>query len=296
MSRLHLLQQQFSRLTRIDKAFLIALLVQATYSLLDAATGFPLPGSGLVRLAFIIITILFMVRSFPRIVRRLLWRVRHRLLVTWVLLGVVPIVLICGLVAEGLFILMGQVVGYMTTAEITRQSELVRSTAQGLAWSLAHRVPSQSVAALAEPFVREISQTRNAEVGAIVRTGKEVLTVPADGGIREIPEWSKPGFVGLVKDDLRYYLGAHVVPGDSKEKTEVFLYQHAPADFFKNLLPNVATVLPVEGTANAAGIDIRRSDERRSGISIRTSRDPDPVIQRPSPPAGPRGWWDVSVG
>src|SRR3989442_13871445 len=74
MSRLHLLQQQFSRLTRIDKAFLIALLVQATYSLLDAATGFPLPGSGLVRLAFIIITILFMVRSFPRIVRRLLWR------------------------------------------------------------------------------------------------------------------------------------------------------------------------------------------------------------------------------
>jgi len=296
MSRLHLLQQQFSRLTRIDKAFLIALLVQATYSLLDAATGFPLPGSGLVRLAFIIITILFMVRSFPRIVRRLLWRVRHRLLVTWVLLGVVPIVLICALVAEGLFILMGQVVGYMTTAEITRQSELVRSTAQGLAWSLAHRVSSQSVAALAEPFVREISQTRNAEVGAIVRTGKEVLTVPADGGIREIPEWSKPGFVGLVKDDLRYYLGAHVVPGDSTEKTEVFLYQHAPADFFKNLLPNVATVLPVEGTANAAGIDIRRSDERRSGVSIRTSRDPDPVIQRPSPPAGPRGWWDVSVG
>src|SRR6266446_2862183 len=296
LSRLHLLQQQFSRLTRIDKAFLIALLVQATYSLLDAATGFPLPGSGLVRLAFIIITILFMVRSFPRIVRRLLWRVRHRLLVTWVLLGVVPIVLICALVAEGLFILMGQVVGYMTTAEITRQSELVRSTAQGLAWSLAHRVPSQSVAALAEPFVREISQTRNAEVGAIVRTGKEVLNVPADGGIREIPEWSKPGFVGLVKDDLRYYLGAHVVPGDSKEKTEVFLYQHAPADFFKNLLPNVATVLPVVGTANAAGIDIRRSDERRSGISIRTSRDPDPVIQRPSPPAGPRGWWDVSVG
>src|SRR2546425_3069063 len=87
MSRLHLLQQQFSRLTRIDKAFLIALLVQATYSLLDAATGFPLPGSGLVRLAFIIITILFMVRSFPRIVRRLLWRVRHRPLVARGLLG-----------------------------------------------------------------------------------------------------------------------------------------------------------------------------------------------------------------
>src|SRR3989454_6437270 len=103
MSRLHLLQQEFSRLTRIDKAFLIALLVQATYSLLDAATGFPLPGSGLVRLAFIIITILFMVRSFPRIVRKLLWRVGLPLLGTWGFLGVGPIVLLCGLGGGGLF-------------------------------------------------------------------------------------------------------------------------------------------------------------------------------------------------
>src|SRR2546425_10229084 len=107
MSRLHLLQQQFSRLTRIDKAFLIALLVQATYSLLDAATGFPLPGSGLVRLAFIIITILFMLRSFPRIVRRLLWRGRSRPLGEWVLVGGGSIVLRCVPVGERLFLLLG---------------------------------------------------------------------------------------------------------------------------------------------------------------------------------------------
>src|SRR2546422_8162465 len=109
MSRLHLLQQQFSRLSRIDKAFLIALLVQATYFLLDAATGFPLPGSGLVRLAFIIITILFMVRSFPRIVRRLLWRGRHPLFVAWGFLGVVSISLFSALGAGGVFIPVGLV-------------------------------------------------------------------------------------------------------------------------------------------------------------------------------------------
>src|SRR2546426_11650101 len=111
MSRLHLLQQQFSRLSRIDKAFLTALLVQATYSLLDDATGFPLPGSGLVRLAFIIFTILFMVRSFPRIVRRLLWRRRDPLLVTGVFLGAVPIVLVGAPGGAGVFLLLGQVVG-----------------------------------------------------------------------------------------------------------------------------------------------------------------------------------------
>ncbi|HYR87131.1 MAG TPA: hypothetical protein VE422_23825 [Terriglobia bacterium] len=219
MSRLETLQYQFSRLSKTNKAFLIALVLRVVYSLFDATTGSQLPGEGLVGFVFVITTILFLFRSFPRIVRRLLWRVRHRLLVTWVLLGVVPIILICALVAEGLYILMGQVVGYMTTAEIARQSEVVQSSAQALAWSLAHRRASVSAAMLVEPFVLEMSQARRTEVGAIVRTGENVFAVPAGGSIRDIPGWSKPDFVGLVKDKQRYYFGAHVGPPGLNRET-----------------------------------------------------------------------------
>jgi len=52
------------------------------------------------------------------------------------------------------------------------------------------------------------------------------------------------------------------------------------------------------GSARAGGIDIRKTDERRSGVSIKTSRsspDADPDIQEPPAPAGPRGWWDIGV-
>src|SRR5258708_1673408 len=117
MWRTPTLQQQIDRLSKIGKALFIVLFFHAPCFPIRATTGFRLPGWTLVRAVFIIAAIVFMIRSFPRMVRSLLWRVRHRLLVTWILVGVVPIVLICALVGEGLFILMGQVVGYMTTTE-----------------------------------------------------------------------------------------------------------------------------------------------------------------------------------
>ena len=162
MPRVQTFMNQFRALSRTEKVFAVALGVQAAYLLVQAATGFQMPGRDLVRLVFVVATIVFLVRSFPRMVRRLLWRVRHRLLVTGILVGVVPIVLICALVAESLFILMGQVVGYMTTTEISRQSELIRSTAYALAWSATHRAPSVALPVLAETFVRETSELRHA--------------------------------------------------------------------------------------------------------------------------------------
>src|SRR6266702_711253 len=151
MSRTRTLGNEFRRLSKVDKVFLIALALRVTYFLLGFVTA-ALPAAGLVSLFFVIASIVFLVRSFPRILRSILWRVRHRLVVTWILVGVVPIVLICALVAEGFYMLMGQAVRYMTTTEIVRRSDAIRDDAQSLAWSLAHRSPSVSATTLAETF------------------------------------------------------------------------------------------------------------------------------------------------
>jgi sigma-B regulation protein RsbU (phosphoserine phosphatase) len=251
MQRLEKLRNWFAGLSKVDKTFLIALLLRVVYALLETATGSEFPASGLIRFFFIVAALIFLFRSVPRLLRKLLWRVRHRLLVTWFLVGVVPIVLICALLTEGLFFLMGQVVGYMTATEISRQNELVRGTAQSLAWSLTHRSPAVDARTLAESFVRDSSQTRQAEVGAIVRTAKETFTVPSNGGIQEIPKWSTPDFTGLTRGNGRYYFGAHVTQEDPTNKTEVFLYQHISTEYFKNLLPDVAVVEMARGEARA---------------------------------------------
>ena len=285
----------FGRLSKIDKLFFVILFLRILYALVGTA-GFELPGAGIVGFLFLILCLVFLIRWLPRFIRILLWRVRHRLLVTWIFVGVVPIVLFCALVAQGLFFLMGQLAGYMTSQEIARHSESVRSTAYALAWNLNHRTSSVSLPMLTEAFVGQTSEREHGEFGAIVHTGANVFAVPPSGPIREIPNWSKPDFVGLVKDGANYYFGAHVLLAEATGKTEVFLYQRPAPDFFANLLPGVATIVPDQGRATAGGIDIQKTERRRSRISFSSRRpdDPDPNIRRLDPPAG-RGWWDFAV-
>src|SRR5215475_7400334 len=283
-------------MTRIDKVTLTALIVRVTYLVVAVASGSQLPGATLVRVFFNVTVILFLVLSFPRLMRRFLWRVRHRLLVTWIFVGVVPIVLIFLLLAEVGFILMGQLASYMTTNEIVREGESIRSAADTLAWTIEHSSPA-AIPQLAAAFVKETSQTRHSEVGAIARVGQKVVVTPQSGSIAEIPAWSKPGSFGLIKDKTasRYYFGAHVTRPAGKDAAEVFVYEAAPDDFFKHLLPGVAMVLPVAGTANAQGIDIRLTEKKQSGIHFtRNESNPDPVIRPLTPPPG-RGWWDREV-
>lgn len=287
----------FSALSRVNIVFLIALGLRMLYPAVTAAAGVALPGYVLVQIFFLVALILFLILSFPKLVRAFLWRVRHRLLVTWIFVGVVPIVLILALLAEGTYILMGQIVSYMTTNEILRHSESIRSAAYTLAWSLDHRGDKGPAAArtLTAAFLKETSEARHSRFGAIVRTGNDVVTIPVEGAIQESPKWVKPNFLGLVRDqtrpDVRYF-GADVAVGDTKQATEVFLYDVPSDDFFKNLLPGVAEVLPVDGSASAGGINIDRSDRPRSGIRF-NSGNPDPQI-RLTPPPG-RGWWDREI-
>ena len=123
-------------MTRLDKVTLTALILRVTYLVVNLASGSQLPGATLVRVFFNVTVILFLALSFPKLMRNFMWRVRHRLLVTWIFVGVVPIILIFLLLAEVGFILMGQLVSYMTTNEIVRESESIRSAADTLAWSI----------------------------------------------------------------------------------------------------------------------------------------------------------------
>src|SRR5262249_30073264 len=150
------------------------------------------------------------------------WRVRHRLLVTWIFVGVVPIVLVAMLVGEGLYFLLGQTVGYMTTSEIKRQNTSFENLTATLALNLRLRKPTDSVRSITETFVRRASDAQKGPVGAIVHSGREVVAVPTSEVIPDIPTWLTSNFVGLIKDQKndRYYLGAYTLL-DAGPETQV---------------------------------------------------------------------------
>src|SRR5262249_15021242 len=154
------------------------------------------------------------------------------------------------------------------TAEITRQNELVRSTAEALAWNVAYRPASMNVKAVVDPFLKNVSERERVAVGAFVRSGKETAAVGADKA-EELPEWVKPGLIATLKRGKQYYFAAYAAVDGSQGKTEVFLYREAPTEVFESLLPSVATVqVHDEGQrTKVGGVTVDTSEKRRSGFT-----------------------------
>jgi sigma-B regulation protein RsbU (phosphoserine phosphatase) len=81
--------------------------------------------SGLATLLAIVLVVLGSILAFGlirRVVRKSIWRLRNRLIMTYVFIGMVPIVLILALAGIGTYILVGQVAAYLVSSELDRRA------------------------------------------------------------------------------------------------------------------------------------------------------------------------------
>lgn len=96
-------------------------------------------------------------RLIRHIIRKSIWRLRYRLIVTYVFIGVVPIVLILTLAVLGTWIAVGQVAVYLVSSELERRA-----------------------ATLTDP-VRLVSQAREANRAAAIQQTGDILSTRMPG-------------------------------------------------------------------------------------------------------------------
>jgi serine phosphatase RsbU (regulator of sigma subunit) len=134
------------------------------------------------------------------LIRRLLWRIRTKLIVSYLFIAVVPVVLLLLLFALGALLFSGLVASYIVTEDIQSSAGSLQATGRSVLSS-----QKSDPAALDELFAS--ARAVHPDVAyTVVRGGKVVAargTAP-----RELPAWIKPpGFAGLVKegeaDDVR---------------------------------------------------------------------------------------------
>src|SRR3954453_7691942 len=107
--------KKWTRLQRITLVLFVAMVVN---SALDGTTGDQLLGGGALGVLFAISFLILAIVSARPVSRKLVWRVLNRLLVTYVLFGVVPVVLIFIMVAIGFSVVFGQIAANMVRDEI----------------------------------------------------------------------------------------------------------------------------------------------------------------------------------
>jgi sigma-B regulation protein RsbU (phosphoserine phosphatase) len=144
---------------------------------------------------------------------RLLWKVRNRLIVTYLLMGLAPLVLFAALALISLYLFSGQFAIFAATAEINSELAHLGSENRAYAVHIAHIVAEDPTTRSVTLPMADYSSSRensHAQVAAFYND-RPLSLLPAGlnaAAIDHAPAWVKDGFRGVVVDEGNLYLRA----------------------------------------------------------------------------------------
>ena len=109
--------------------------LQKAFELLRTSWGQYL--SGWSEFLVFIAAVLFSILAFRWLKRRILWRLRNRLIVTYVFIGVIPVVLLVAMAGFSLFLFAGQFASYVVISELNAQLRSVEAVNAAISNELA---------------------------------------------------------------------------------------------------------------------------------------------------------------
>src|SRR5216683_4409891 len=147
-----------------------------------------------VRLLIPILVILAVVKLGRWVARNALWRLRNRLVVAYLFIGLVPIVLICALVGFAVYLIAGQISTHLVNTEIDRRTAALRSVAELLVNNPSHAVDwDRNVA----PYLK----VRFPGVIVVVRGQDSKWNYPPDADVEAPPDGWKEASGLVVKNN-----------------------------------------------------------------------------------------------
>jgi sigma-B regulation protein RsbU (phosphoserine phosphatase) len=219
--------------------------------------------SGLVVLAFLLAGLAFR--------RPLLWRVRNRLVLSYFLFGVVPVVLIGALIVVTLELSLGQLAADRVKRALAARIGEVQAAAQDI-----NQAPP-----IVSSDLRKRLFARMPRLGVVLESNGAPLVDPPDGPFRTSPAWVEPGFQGLIEVGDRLYIAA--------KRSAVFTFLPLTLEDLNTLTGEAINVAGIGMGDDDVNI---QSDRNGGGVTI-SSKGVKRVVQARLKP--PRGFWDIVV-
>src|ERR1700722_6679652 len=220
--------------------------------------------------------LLFSIVAFRWLKRKLLWRLRNRLIVTYVFIGVIPVVLLIAMASITIYLFAGQFASFVVTSEINSQLRSMQAVNAAVSNELAVRIEKgepPTLASLAGLKKRErawrrrqVTAWRGAKSLQLSGTQDSLLAFPDfvnknDNPYAKAIRAGEP-FREIVRDHDTLYLRVASVFDVGPERLTVVCSE--PLD--QNLVADIAANLG-EITLSGAGIslaDSQRNDSQKS--------------------------------
>ena len=211
---------------RLERIFVPLLVVWAILSLTRVPAWVTLPFS----IAMVLVGSVLAWRYISAGIRKTIWLLRNRLIVTYVFIGVVPVLLIVLLVGIGGWFIFGQVADYLITRELERRTDLLLAAEE----SLAQTQPSLISDLVAETGERLAKRFSGIEI--YVKQSAE-YRYPDVAQFEGMPEpWGD--YSGLVERDEIVLEAAHLKRGGA----DITLLAPLYADTLSTMIPGMAEV------------------------------------------------------
>jgi hypothetical protein len=169
--------------------------------------------SGLATFVTVVVAFCTFLLTFRWAWRRLMWRLRHRLIVTYIFIGVIPIVLLLLMAGVGSYLFAGQFATYITISDLQSALQHLEAANDALAAQLSIL---QRAGKLNEQIAGELATVSGENFPqwtVTVWRGKQGFTLSARGALldahpAEVPDVIKGNSSGFVIDQDRLHLRA----------------------------------------------------------------------------------------
>jgi phosphoserine phosphatase RsbU/P len=234
----------------------------------------PAPIAPFAQVAVVITGTWLCVRWLRHLTRQAIWRLRNRLLVTYLFIAVVPLILILALVAVGAYFIANQIVVRLVSTELDHRVELIASTAERLKFL----TPDQRAYAV-QHMLDLMYKDRFQGIQVVVREGGRIVKYPEDESVVPPP----PGWKdvsGILQHDGLFFGWAHRVTSGG----DITIRAPFTRAYLANLVPDLGVADLVLAPEQGKGSDANR--ETLGPVKVRlTKRD-----NSPAPPLKPAAY------
>ena len=186
---------------------LLLVIVQTTCSVFKWKFGESL--AGWVTFLTLVATVLFSIVALRWIRAKMLWRLRNRLIVTYVFIGVIPVVLLMILALGSFYLFAGQFATFIVTSELNSELSSLEAANSAIAHQLAAHAEGGNLNVAAAKSLRVAEKSWPDREVSIWLNRKVILSAPANGSLPPtLPDRVQGSFNNFVRDGSQLYLRA----------------------------------------------------------------------------------------
>jgi sigma-B regulation protein RsbU (phosphoserine phosphatase) len=211
-------------------------------------------------LSFVVI-VLVAALAFRWLKVKLLWRLRNRLIVTYVFIGVIPVVMLVALALGSFYLFAGQFATFIVTTGLNSELKSVEAANAATTHHIAAELQRASNSAAAFEAVRQSKPWAGRQVCIWVNKKLILNSVPTGENIPPptLPSYLKTSFRDVVRDHDKLYLRAlETVPVNGSELTVL-----SSKAFDQHMLQDLAANLG-QVTMYATGLSLTKTDRSQS--------------------------------